>query len=66
MLSHRLVITLLDELAIAVYVNVKILIQLDNAFEYPGLFFHCLRGDEEFIRRGHGVGFPVLLVVLAE
>ena len=66
MLPHRFIITLFDELAVAVYINMKILIQLDNAFEYPGLFFHRLGRDKELIRWGHGIGCPVLLVILAE
>ena len=66
MLLKGLVIAFLDELAIAMYIDMEVLIQLDNALEYPCLLFYGLGRDIELIRGGHGVGLAVLLVILTE
>ena len=66
MLLKGLVIAFLDELAIAMYIDMEVLIQLDNAFEYTGLFLYGLGRDIELIGGGHGIGLPVLLIILAE
>lgn len=48
-LLQRIVIPFFDQLPVSVNIDMKVLIQLDHAFEYPGLFLYRLGGDLKLV-----------------
>lgn len=57
---------LLDALVVAVYINVEVLVKLDDAFEVAGLFFDGAVGDVKLFGYGDGVLLFVLFFVFVE